>query len=339
MADDAGGPGSSGGTGVPVGSGGSGDRRGEVADDAATAWRDRLGAVVAGARSFARVHVVAETDSTQDEALRVLSELGEPAEGRRGGLVVVALRQRSGRGRLGRRWADTAGEGLALTAVIPAGDPGRLALVGAVAALVACTGALRARGADAAPRGSCDASPPRDGDAWTREHVNGRPARAIGIKWPNDVVASGRKLAGVLVEQDARVARLGVGINVAQRSWPPELAATATSLAELALGAQSAARAEFLPPPDRIEVASRLVAALDDALARPVAELVERFVEHDALRGARRAVAWGVERAEGTILSIDPLRAIVVLRDDGSTVAIPAALARIEPAAERSDSG
>ena len=57
------------------------------------------------------------------------------------------------------------------------------------------------------------------------ERVTGVAPR---LKWPNDVLVGGRKLAGILLESRAGPARrscvLGVGVNVAQRAFPPALA-------------------------------------------------------------------------------------------------------------------
>ena len=55
------------------------------------------------------------------------------------------------------------------------------------------------------------------------------------IKWPNDVMASGRKICGILVESAIERDRLqyavmGIGLNVAQREFPDEISAVATSL-------------------------------------------------------------------------------------------------------------
>jgi BirA family biotin operon repressor/biotin-[acetyl-CoA-carboxylase] ligase len=51
------------------------------------------------------------------------------------------------------------------------------------------------------------------------------------LKWPNDVLAGGRKIAGVLLERSADVVVLGIGINVTESSVPPDLATMATSVA------------------------------------------------------------------------------------------------------------
>src|SRR5881394_4876 len=90
----------------------------------------RLEAAVArlGAPWLRRVVVVRETRSTQDFA--------RETAGGQGGVLVVAGRQLAGRGRLGRRWADTSDVGLAMTFVLDAARtaPERLAIGAGVAA-------------------------------------------------------------------------------------------------------------------------------------------------------------------------------------------------------------
>ena len=137
-------------------------------------------------------------DSTQ----RVAFELAE--RGAADGTVVVADTQTAGRGRRGRVWQDEPGDSL-LTSVIVRSqlrvvDLPKLSLAAALAvaeAIEATTG-LRAR-----------------------------------LKWPNDVLVNGRKLAGILLESRIvaePVVVAGIGINLRQRSFPEELAQTATSV-------------------------------------------------------------------------------------------------------------
>lgn len=57
---------------------------------------------------------------------------------------------------------------------------------------------------------------------------------AVTVKWPNDVLVDGRKLAGILCERNGPCVIVGIGLNVNQTAFPPEIAARATSLANLA---------------------------------------------------------------------------------------------------------
>ncbi len=192
----------------------------------AAEWERRLRADGGGPPVVSRWLVVDEAGSTQD-----LARDAEP------GTAVTALRQRAGRGRLGRAWADTGSDGLAVTFTLPAAagaDPW-LAIASALAA---------ARAIDT---------------------VSGL---AVAIKWPNDLVLGGRKLGGILIERTDRATLVGIGINVGQADFPGELAATATSL----FGAgRSVARLDLLA-----RLARELAACLGAPRERREAEFARR---------------------------------------------------------------
>jgi BirA family biotin operon repressor/biotin-[acetyl-CoA-carboxylase] ligase len=126
--------------------------------------------------------------------------------------VVVADYQAAGRGRRGRAW-DAPPDTSLLTSILvrPRGTPERWGGYSLVSALAVA-------------------------DALT--NVAGLGAR---LKWPNDVLVGGRKIAGILLESripagggaagTASVIAVGVGVNLAQRAFPAGLAARATSVA------------------------------------------------------------------------------------------------------------
>ncbi|HEY2994282.1 MAG TPA: biotin--[acetyl-CoA-carboxylase] ligase [Methylomirabilota bacterium] len=135
------------------------------------------------------------------------------AEGAADRTVVVADSQAAGRGRRGRVWHDEPGESLLCSILLrPRLTPAQLPTLSLTAG-VAVAEAL-ARAAGLAPR----------------------------LKWPNDVLVDDRKIAGILLESrpapaspaataaSAPIIALGIGINIAQRSFPPELAMRATSV-------------------------------------------------------------------------------------------------------------
>ena len=134
----------------------------------------------------------ARLGSTNDEALR------QARDGAPGGTVVVAARQDAGRGRQGRNWASPPGNLHASFLLRPAVPPARAAEIGFVAAL-AVAGAL-------------------DG------FVPG--AR---LKWPNDVLLGGAKVAGILSERVDAAVVVGIGVNVAHA--PPAMPYPVASLA------------------------------------------------------------------------------------------------------------
>jgi len=137
-------------------------------------------------------------DSTQDAAF-ALAEAGAAD-----GSAVVADSQRAGRGRQGRPWHDEPGANLLCSVLVrPRLAPGQWPLL-SLAAGVAVARAL--------------------------ERAAGVAAR---LKWPNDLVSGGRKLAGILVESRTTAAAavvVGIGINVAQERFPVDLEASATSV-------------------------------------------------------------------------------------------------------------
>jgi BirA family biotin operon repressor/biotin-[acetyl-CoA-carboxylase] ligase len=142
--------------------------------------------------------------STMDLA-RTLALRGEP-----GGTVIAAAFQEHGRGRVrGRLWRMNRGENLAFTILLPYGNP--------------LPEALTLRAGLAAARAVEEFAPALKG--------------AVMVKWPNDVMITSpgtpgaRKAGGILGESDGAFVYLGVGINVGQREFPPELEAKAVSLA------------------------------------------------------------------------------------------------------------
>ncbi|MDX1511436.1 MAG: biotin--[acetyl-CoA-carboxylase] ligase [Nitriliruptorales bacterium] len=155
----------------------------------------RLVALVQGPSRWHSIEHVPTTSSTNDLA-RELTEAGTGP-----GLVVLAETQTEGRGRAGRAWLDQPGGDLlvSVTTGIPSGEETLVPL----AAGLAIADAVRRHGL----------------------HVS--------LKWPNDVLAGGRKLAGVLVErlEDALVIGIGVDIDWRDVDRSGELTAW-TSMAE-----------------------------------------------------------------------------------------------------------
>lgn len=140
---------------------------------------------------------LASVDSTNRVAREALLE-GAPA-----GTVYLTDHQTQGRGRLGRSWMDAPGQNLLFSVII--------ALDGPLQTNIPLRAALAVR----------DAIAP-----FLAGHE-------VQVKWPNDVLIDGRKCAGMLLETASRSRSklvLGIGVNVNQRSFPPDHADTATSL-------------------------------------------------------------------------------------------------------------
>jgi BirA family transcriptional regulator, biotin operon repressor / biotin---[acetyl-CoA-carboxylase] ligase len=137
--------------------------------------------------------------STNAEAL-THARAGDP-----GPLWITARAQTAGRGRRGRAWTSSPGN---LYATLLLGDPGPAAVapqLSFVAALAVHDAVLAATG----------------------QHV-----LALMLKWPNDVLCNGAKLAGVLIEGEGRPLAVAIGIGVNCRQHPAETAYPATDLRE-----------------------------------------------------------------------------------------------------------
>ena len=229
----------------------------------------------AGARLGPFQHHVSwhdEVGSTNDLAI-VAADSGAPE-----GLVVAANAQSSGRGRLGRSWVSPPGAGLYVSAVLRP-PPHVLPLITIAAGVAVADGIEAATGLS-----PC-------------------------VKWPNDVYAGSRKLAGILAETGSSAAGdhviVGFGVNVRTAAYPPDVAARATSI-----------EGELGRPVDRGIVLAECLAALAaryEMLRRGTGDVViaawrargashmGRPVEWDAERGTRRGVAHDID-ASGALL-------------------------------------
>jgi BirA family biotin operon repressor/biotin-[acetyl-CoA-carboxylase] ligase len=133
---------------------------------------------------------------------------------------------------------------------------------------------------------------------------------AARIKWPNDVLLEGRKVAGILAEGRPREgwAVLGIGINVALREddLPPELRDRAGTLGR---------------PEEDVEVVLRdVVAGLEARLAEPADALLRAWGPRDALAG--EPVSW--TGGSGTADGVDAAGQLVVRLPGGGTTALDA---------------
>ncbi|HEX8472587.1 MAG TPA: biotin--[acetyl-CoA-carboxylase] ligase [Pyrinomonadaceae bacterium] len=137
--------------------------------------------------------------STNTEAAR------QAARGASEGLCIVAREQTEGRGRRRREWVSPKDAGLYVSIVLRPRLEMRAWPLLTLMASLAVADALR---------DSC--------------------ALAVDIKWPNDVLAGGRKICGILAEmletETGRAGIVGIGINLTDNAFPPELRATATSV-------------------------------------------------------------------------------------------------------------
>jgi|TARA_B110000027_G_scaffold104758_1_gene111102 BirA family biotin operon repressor/biotin-[acetyl-CoA-carboxylase] ligase len=130
------------------------------------------------------LRVLDEVDSTNTEAARLVGQLAGPE-------WILARRQTNGRGRRGRAWSDPVGNFAASLVLFPKQSPEQIALRSFVAALALY-------------------------DAFVA--TTGR-SDALALKWPNDVLFNGGKVAGILLETTALLGggfalTIGFGVNL-----------------------------------------------------------------------------------------------------------------------------
>jgi BirA family biotin operon repressor/biotin-[acetyl-CoA-carboxylase] ligase len=222
------------------------------------------------------VVVHASTGSTNDDARALASQ------GCAHGSLVTADEQTSGRGRSGQRWHSPPGANVYLSVVLRPRLAPHLA-----SPFTLCVGLVVA------------------------ELVEARIGRMASLKWPNDVLVDGRKIAGVLVEAQIRGDRLaslvvGVGLDVETVDFPPPLDAIATSLAQL--GAVDR---------DRSILAAELTARIVEAAARFEAHGLAAFLPAIAVRDALAGTRVRVGDVEGLARGLDVDGALLVAQGDG----------------------
>lgn len=188
------------------------------------------------------------------------------------GAVFIADKQTAGRGRHGRSWHSAPGLGLWFSIAFESPMEGLL-----------FAGALAVR------------------DAL-------RPFIEVTFKWPNDVLAGGKKVCGILVEHRQARSALGIGINVRHRpeDFPEELREHATSL-ELATG----------HPVERCVVLRDVLHKLDGRVkllqSGGLEELRREWAEACRLTGRRIRF----EDMEGTVADIDSTGALIIATSQG----------------------
>jgi BirA family transcriptional regulator, biotin operon repressor / biotin---[acetyl-CoA-carboxylase] ligase len=135
--------------------------------------------------------------------------------------------------------------------------------------------------------------------------VSDEVGRRAAIKWPNDVLLDGRKVAGILTEMESEVERvhhvacgIGVNLNAPLRSFPPELRDKAGSL--LACTGRRVERCAFV---------ARLLAALEARYERYLQEgfasVRAEWNSYSCLTGAEVAIAASDGEQRGRVVGLD----------------------------------
>lgn len=202
----------------------------------------------------------------------------------RDGLAIFAEEQTAGRGRTGATWQSRSGESLLFSFLLIdckiAGELISLACAVAVAEAIGQVGGQQA-----------------------------------AIKWPNDIMLDGRKVAGILVEsrQDGaeRTCIIGIGINCHQTrdGFSDDLQTTATSL-DLAGGMKC----------QRVTVAKRILTSLDHwvrTAERNKKQVIETWSRLSTQLGQRVALSYQGKRFTGNCIGVDPEDGLILQLDRG----------------------
>lgn len=233
-----------------------------------------------------RIYHYFKTASTNTIALE-LGHAGEPH-----GTVVIAEEQTGGRGRAGRAWHSEKTSGIYMTVLLrPQISPILAPVITMLAGLAA------------------------------RDAVQEETGVAADLRWPNDLLADGKKFAGILTEMYAepsqvRFVILGIGINVNHAALPPQLASIATSL-----------RMVSGKPVSRLQLVVRLLRQLESYynrfLSAGAEPIVARFADVSSYaRGKRVCISTGNESYVGTTDGLDSNGLLRVRRDNGQIAVV-----------------
>lgn len=230
-----------------------------------------LNAELAGTPFAGNLHFAPVTGSTNSDAL-VAARNGAPH-----GSVYLTDEQTAGRGRSDHGWHSAPGEGLYVSVLLrPQFPSARLPLLPLAIGLAAS------------------------------DAIQSTTGLTPDLRWPNDLLIGPRKLCGILVESQlssssaGRAIVAGIGINVHQREFPPDLATPATSL-DLELGRRISRQ--------------QLLAALLRSQLRELEFLTDSDAPHPLLARVEQASTWicgrhvfvhGPQACQGITAGLDP---------------------------------
>ncbi len=235
-------------------------------------------------------HVLAEVDSTNSEAARLAPRLTQPT-------WILARRQTAARGRRGRAWVAPEGNFFATLVMRPSGDP----VVAAQRSFVAALALADALGAAVGP------------------------AAALSLKWPNDVLLNGGKVAGILLESAGTgggVSHLAIGIGVNLVAAPPAEAVEPGAARPVSVMGETGLR---LAPETLLDLLAPAFARWEAQLSTwGFAPLRTAWLARAARLGQPITARTMTETIEGTFETIDEAGALVLRTPQGRR-AIPAA--------------
>jgi len=254
-----------------------------------------------------RVNSYFTTHSTNTEAL-AMARKGAPS-----GTLVTTEEQTAGKGRCGRSWSSNAKKGLYFTVVLrPLQDLQFWPLLTHVASVALVETLKELQALNVIPK-----------------------MPDIDLKWPNDVLISGRKCAGILLEAategSTQAAVVGVGINFRPGSVPEPLAAVATCLDEMA-GATVPRRKVLV---SFLKNFQECFAIFEQG---KFAELLDRWKSHSSMwKDTHVWITEGNERRNAITCGLNEMGALMVRMADGRVETVYAADVSVSKAEESQD--
>jgi BirA family biotin operon repressor/biotin-[acetyl-CoA-carboxylase] ligase len=240
---------------------------------------DKIQANLKTKRIGKKILVYKSTSSTNDIATEYAKNKNND------GLVIFAEEQNAGRGRAGTKWHSNYADSILCSIILTDCEINSELLSLTIAVAVA--------------------------DALGK--VGKYEAK---IKWPNDIIVNGKKVAGILLEtrqtDNHKVCIIGIGINCHQKkgSFPAELQPAATSI-DIESGSTC----------DRISLAKRLLSSLDEWLEvaqKNEHKVMDQWRRQSTLLGHRVTVLYDGRRFAGNCVGIDPEKGLILQLDQGS---------------------
>lgn len=241
-----------------------------------------------------KVLVYDSTDSSIDAAWHYVSQTDND------GLAVFAEYQQCGRGRLARKWSAPKGSSILCSVLFLDGS----LLTGQKLTLMA--------------------------GVSTAEVVDELYSLPVRIKWPNDVIVNGRKLAGIMVESKklnkgfAYVVGIGINCLQSEEDFPPELRKSAVSLRQLTD-----------EPIDRLELGQQLLRRLDLWLwnieNNQTDQLHEEFVRRCDDLGRRISLEFDGRCYTGRVVDVSIEQGLILQLDDGKVHIFDPAITTVIP--------
>lgn len=226
-----------------------------------------------------------EIDSTNSEAMR------RATRGERGPLWILAAAQSAGRGRSGRHWSTPSGNLAATLLFAPQCETAKIQEISLVAGVAI---------ADTIERAS-------------RETTHGKSIRP-DLKWPNDALVGGRKIAGILIEAtrngDVDIVAIGMGVNLKVQQ-------------DLAIGRPFISLSDLEIAPSKDDLFKILAERLDHWLTvwrqgRRFEAIREAWLSYALPRGTAVSVHAGDRLVQGRFAGLDADGSLLLAHEDAS---------------------